>query len=132
MTLFSRLRSANARRCHQSFHSLNAWSPTDWSNAVAGEAGELCNITKKMLRIAPNPEAPMTGQELMEYNALRMKAGDEIADTVIYCDLLATRLGFRLADLVVGKFNEVSARVGSNITLVGETDAEEAPCTPCQ
>jgi len=83
---------------------------------MAGEAGELlevllpllaktggiCNLTKKLQR----------GDEVdLE------EVGKEIADVVIYADLLSHRLGIDLSDAVRAKFNEVSKRVGSDIQL---------------
>jgi NTP pyrophosphatase (non-canonical NTP hydrolase) len=110
------LRKASVKRCEQSFGSCGDWSPADWSNAMAGEAGELlevllplitkvnsiCNLTKKVQR----------GDEMsME------EIGKEIADVVIYADLLSHRLGIDLSDAVRKKFDEVSARVGSDVLL---------------
>lgn len=34
--------------------------------------------------------------------------GEEIADTIIYLDLLAARLGINLSDAIIKKFNKVS------------------------
>jgi len=73
-----------------------------WTTAIAGECGELCNLVKKQVR---------------DEKDLSADIGKEIADVVIYADLLATRMGFRLEDLVRLKFNEVSDRRGSKIKL---------------
>lgn len=110
------LRRANVKRCEQSFGSCNDWSPADWSNAMAGEAGELlevllplivktnstCNLTKKVQR----------GDEIS-----LDEIGKEIADVVIYADLLTHRLGIDLSDAVRQKFDEVSGRVGSDVRI---------------
>lgn len=110
------LRVANVARCEQSFGTCRDWSPADWSNAMAGETGELleallplltranstCNLTKKWQR---GDEVPLD------------TIGKEIADVVIYADLLAHRLGIDLAEAVRRKFNEVSARVGCDVLL---------------
>ena len=104
---FSQLHNASYRRAVEVFghqEGLRDWSPAEWSNALAGEAGELCNMTKKLLRDGP---ASIDMAEL----------GKEIADVVIYADLVATRMGFKLEDLVRQKFNEVSERRGSDIKL---------------
>lgn len=92
------LRELNAHRCSVSFgHGVDGWSETDWACAVAGEAGELCNLIKKRRR----------GDDI------GMGAvADEIADVVIYLDLLAARLGIDLGDAIAAKFNAVSGRVG--------------------
>jgi len=104
---FGELRLMNHDRAVKAFKHhpcLTDWSPAEWSNAMAGEAGETCNLTKKMLRDGP---------ETVDIEDL----GDEIADVVIYADLLATRMGLCLEDLVRRKFNKVSEKKGSNLKL---------------
>jgi NTP pyrophosphatase (non-canonical NTP hydrolase) len=100
---FTVLRWANVTRCEVAFHPLEDWSPTDWMTAVAGEVGEAANYIKKMRR-----GEPIATEAIAK----------ELADAVIYIDLLAARLGIDLGDAVVDKFNEVSDRVSSSIRLV--------------
>jgi NTP pyrophosphatase (non-canonical NTP hydrolase) len=83
------------------------WSIAEWTNAMAGEAGEACNIAKKMIRGDYGDDVELGVGELM----------DEIADVVIYADLVCQRLNRRLETAVFNKFNEVSERVGSDIRL---------------
>jgi NTP pyrophosphatase (non-canonical NTP hydrolase) len=99
---FDELRLANVERCETAFHPLDAWSPSDWAMASAGELGEACNLLKKRLR-----------GEAIQDEAI----GDELADTVIYLDLLAARLGIDLGEAVIRKFDVVSGRRGSPIRL---------------
>lgn len=99
---FNELSFVNSKRCEASFHPIDQWSPTDWACALAGETGEACNLIKKLHR----------GEDINIE-----EIGKELADVVIYADLLATRLGLNLGDCVKEKFNEVSDRVGSNIKL---------------
>ena len=99
---FFELRRANIARCQEVFHPLASWSPTDWACALAGETGEACNLIKKLRRGEPVD----VGQILLE-----------LADVVIYADLLAARLGMSLNDFVMWKFNEVSLRRGSTRLL---------------
>jgi NTP pyrophosphatase (non-canonical NTP hydrolase) len=104
---FEQLRKASYERATSAFgheEGLTDWSPAGWSNAMAGEAGETCNLTKKILR---------DGLDSVDPEDL----GDEIADVVVYADLLATRMGFRLEDLVRRKFNKVSVRKDTVIRL---------------
>lgn len=110
---FNDLRTVNVRRCEAVFHPLNDWSPTDWATAMAGECGEACNLVKKLRRLdgGPNDAAVAEGLELLG------KIEKELADLVIYADLLAARLGINLASAVIEKFNEVSAKVGAVQTL---------------
>lgn len=96
---FSRL---NRERCEKHYFLLDHWSLSDWAIALAGEAGEMCNLIKKKNR----------GEEV----DIR-QIGKEIADVVTYADLLASRLGLSLEDIVKQKFNEVSERKGSDIKL---------------
>lgn len=99
---FSVLQSANMKRCDESFHLLNEWSKRDWALAVAGETGEMCNLVKKQRR-----GDKITNDEIAE----------EVADIVIYCDLLCTRLGINLSDAVRSKFNKVSFERKSPISI---------------
>ena len=108
------LRLANVKRCEEVFHPLNDWSPTDWACAMAGEAGEACNAVKKLRRLADGTNTakdPQTEAECLK------AIGAELADTVIYVDLLAARLGLDLSIEVKDKFNEVSRRMNSSVRL---------------
>lgn len=110
----SHLRLANVKRCEEVFHPLDSWSPTDWACAMAGEAGEVCNAVKKLRRLADGTNTakdPHTEAEALK------DIGAEIADTIIYLDLLAARLGLDLSVEVQSKFNEVSRRMYSPVRL---------------
>ena len=109
-----KLRSKNVPRCEQVFHQLDSWSPTDWACAMAGEAGEACNVAKKMKRLSEGTNSAKDPQSYAEYCRMMAK---ELADVVIYADLLAARLGIDLGEAIVEKFNEVSDRMGSTIKL---------------
>ena len=99
---FATLRVANVTRCEEVFHPCTEWSPTDWATALAGETGEACNLIKKWRRgDAVNVE----------------DIGRELADIVIYADLLAHRFGLDLGQWVQQKFNEVSLRQQSTVQL---------------
>lgn len=105
---FSDLRRANARRlpdfvAHYGGNgSMEGWSAAEWTNALAGEVGELCNLTKKIGR----------GQDI----PVKMIA-DELADTQIYLDLCAQKLQIDLAAATRSKFNERSMDIGSEVRL---------------
>ena len=103
------LAKANADRCNEVFHPIDEWSPTDWACAMAGECGEACNLVKKGRRISSDPRewpCDLTGE-----------IAEELADLVIYADLLAQRLGINLELAVQWKFNKVSEETGSDIRL---------------
>lgn len=92
---------------------LDEWNIAEWSNAMAGEAGEACNATKKLRRIECKMQqadgdtvAPKTLAEA------RAKVAKEVGDTVIYADLLARQAGFTLEECVRMAFNQISEREG--------------------
>ena len=117
----SDLRNANLARCEipneSFFHPIKSWSPTDWATALAGECGELCNLVKKMRRIVSEPENLPHNEDITPYALLVKAAAEEMADTLIYLDLLAARLHINLSDAVIRKFNKDSTKRLSNIRL---------------
>jgi len=137
MLTFDELRDTNKARCEAAFHQVEAWKPWEWSNAMAGEVGEACaegfalltalsarcgaacNITKKMNRIWPANQFKQNWNkpEDQRMAELEAKLADELADVVIYADLLATRIGRSLGDCVRDKFNAKSDEIGSLIKL---------------
>jgi NTP pyrophosphatase (non-canonical NTP hydrolase) len=99
---FAELREANVARCNDVFHKFEDWSHADWAVALTGEVGELCNLLKKARR----------GEKIK-----LLDMASELADIMIYLDLLAASLEVDLAREVIIKFNEVSDKRGSNIKL---------------
>lgn len=112
---FEELRRANVERCEGAFHPISAWSLTDWATAAAGEMGEACNVIKKLRRL--DIKSGFTRESEWNPSGLRSDLADEIADTVIYLDLLAEAAGIDLANAVRSKFNAVSDRVHSTVRL---------------
>ena len=113
---FTDLRAANETRCERAFHPIGAWSLTDWATAAAGELGEACNVIKKMRRFEGSHNDPALNIDPASEDGKRLLA-HELADTVIYLDLLAARAGIDLGEAVREKFNLVSERVGSSVRL---------------
>lgn len=109
---FSDLRKANeARQAH--WGGTDNWTLADWSNAVAGEVGEACNIVKKIRR----PELGTTGNSV-DVSALYPKLESEIGDVLIYLDLLAKKAGTTLDHCVSRAFNEKSEALGMPVRLL--------------
>lgn len=112
---FATLREANMMRlpefknCHgDPAHSKSDgsdWSPAQWLQAVVGELGEYANKRKKFER------GDISAPEFL------IEARKELADVVIYLDLLAAQLEINLGAAVRDKFNEVSRRVGSTVFI---------------
>lgn len=116
------LRSANVKRCNTVFHrradgsmgALQDWSLTDWACAMAGEAGELCNVIKKLRRL----ETADRDQDTPEHRAVLMNAiAEEAADVLIYLDLLTAAAGVDLGESTRAKFNHVSEQRKTDIRL---------------
>jgi NTP pyrophosphatase (non-canonical NTP hydrolase) len=99
-----RLRDANNIRLYNTplYSKCLEWTLADWSNAIAGETGEMCNLIKKIRR----------GDDIDP-----KEVGKELADIVIYADILASLLNLDLSNCIVEKFNEVSDRVGSDVKI---------------
>jgi len=85
----------NRERCESPAgfnHGLSSWSLSDWFMATLGELGEAANVGKKLNRVR---------------DGIR-----ELADTLIYLDLLAQSEGIDLADALVETFDAKSEKIG--------------------
>lgn len=110
MLTFLTLHEVNVQRCNR-WHEggVDDWSPSDWGVAMAGEAGEVCNAIKKLNRIRDSIKSiNAPGREIQSTAEAIDKIGEELADTVLYCDLLASRLRINLEKEIKRKFNKVS------------------------
>lgn len=84
------------------------WSPAQWLQAIVGELGEYANLRKKVER------GDITFEEAKPLLA------DELADVVIYLDILATQLGITLGEAVMQKWNKTSIKAGVNMYIDAE------------
>lgn len=96
---------SRAARWHPGFPSQDDWTGGDWATAMAGECGEACNVVKKLRRVETEKRGRPTEQDTA---VLRDKLGGELADLIIYADLLATKYGIDLPAAVIEKFNATS------------------------
>lgn len=99
-------RDAKGRTCHTG--TGEDWSPAQWLQAVTGELGEYANLRKKVER----------GDFTLEEK--REDLGRELADVVIYLDILAYQLGIDLGQAVMSKWNETSEKVGAPLYIDAE------------
>lgn len=121
MLTFAELRAANLARCrHWHQGGIEDWSFADWLLATVGELGEAANVAKKLKRIQDGIPGNKPGEDEA---TLRAALGKEIADVMIYLDLLAAREGIDLAAAVIAKFNATSERVGFPDRLPGKDEA---------
>lgn len=81
------------------------WSLGEWMTAVTGELGEAANIIKKIKR----------GDFTLEQ--ARHDLGEELADVLVYLDILAFRAGIDLSAATIAKWNKTSIKVGANLRL---------------
>lgn len=108
---FDQLRETNAARCahwHPGFPHDEEWTLSDWSNAMAGEMGEAANVVKKIRRV----ETGNPGKHDGARDDLVTKLGEELADVILYADLLAAKAGLDLGEEIRRKFDAVSEREG--------------------
>ena len=122
---FAALRAVNtqrARRWHPGFPQEDGWTGADWSNAMCGEAGETANVVKKLRRAETNMKGALDPERPVLVNHL----AEEIADTLIYLDLLAAFYGIDLGAAVAAKFNKVSKREGLPERLPSVSSDEES------
>lgn len=94
---FKQFEDYNIKRDKESFKNLNKWTDIDWSNALAGEVGELCNLTKKAKR---------------DGNISDELLAKEAADIITYGFLFLLNKNISVESAIINKFNEVSRRVG--------------------
>lgn len=100
-------RDAQGRTCH-SKEDGSDWPPASWLQAVVGKLGEYANLRKKVER-----------GDLTEDEA-RPALADELADVVIYLDILASQLGINLGEAIISKWNRTSEKVGAPIYIDAE------------
>lgn len=111
---FNDLRRLNVDRVPKFGHTLEGWNALEWAGALCGEAGEAANVAKKLRRLDDGCAVNTAGHDRA---SLVAALGKELADIVIYADLLAAREGIDLGRAVIEKFNEVSERVGYETRL---------------
>lgn len=112
MEFLDKLRILNRERCETAFkHSVMSWNIMEWGCAAAGEMGELCNLLKKHQR-------EITGIEGSRIQGdYKTAIAEEVADVIIYLDLLCEREGIDLQAAIMRKFNKTSEKVGYNAVL---------------
>jgi NTP pyrophosphatase (non-canonical NTP hydrolase) len=110
LSAFSRVNRERAAEWHKDGEE---WSLADWSNALCGEAGELANVIKKIRRLQTGTAARYDEQDA---RVLALHAAAEIADVIIYADLLLEQLDCTLdiRQIVADKFNETTRKFGFN------------------
>jgi NTP pyrophosphatase (non-canonical NTP hydrolase) len=94
------LRDANYTR-QKEWDSEHQLTEEYFGNALAGEVGEACNVVKKLAR---------QRMGLVGSKASTEDLGEELADVIIYADLLAQHYNIDIAEAVRRKFNKTSEK----------------------
>ena len=111
--LLSYLSKVNLDRCNR-WHKnggINSWSASDWGVALCGEVGEAMNKIKKLNRLRDeleNRDNKRPWEDNRDRDIIVGEIAEELADSFLYLDLLAQRLGIDLEAAVKAKFNKVS------------------------
>lgn len=92
------------------------WKSGDWTNAIAGEAGEACNLTKKIKRMEDGHDQ-WNKPEDRDVDDLEIRAAKEAADVIIYADLFIQSLGIQTSSILKQVFNAKSDEIGSKVKL---------------
>lgn len=100
-------KDAQGRTCHSEKDGSD-WPPASWLQAVVGELGEYANLRKKVER------GDLTMAEA------RPLLADELADVVIYLDILAAQLEVNLGEAIMKKWNRTSEKVGAPLYIDAE------------
>lgn len=115
------LRKANVARCtgKDGFdHALDNWSLLEWAGAMCGESGEAANVAKKIKRIVGNTRGNQGQDNDLQY--LKEKLAKEVADVVIYGDLILADLGVSLQQIVTEVFDTKSVELDCPYFLAEE------------
>jgi NTP pyrophosphatase (non-canonical NTP hydrolase) len=131
---FETLRRANQARLprFKNFNGDNAhttddgsdWKLSMWLNATMGELGELSEVVlmAAMLKSLGNVSNMVKKVERGDFDLdqVHVEIGKEIADTITYLDIVASRVGIDLGQAVTNKFNEVSGRTDVPVYIVAD------------
>lgn len=107
---FEHFTKENLRRCEAKDgfnHDIKSWSTSDWLVAVMGELGEAANVAKKLNRVRDGIPGNTEGEDVLMSQLI-----EELADTMIYLDLLFHSLDADLMGAVMCKFQKTSRKIG--------------------
>ena len=97
-------------------HNLETWSPAEWTNAIAGEVGEACNLAKKLIRHRDGIPGNIKKNDLSR-DDLKERIAHELADVIVYADLAIQSLGYDTTMVLRYVFNRKSKQIESDILV---------------
>lgn len=98
----------NRERAAEGFNTYKNVPLTYWTTALMGEGGELCNMIKKMERVAHG--GIDGGSTYTAANITKEMIEEEIGGIAIYLDLLAGLLDIDLEEAIIKTFNSKSVK----------------------
>lgn len=111
-----RFRRTNVARATEDFHDYNAPAANlFFAVGMAGEAGELLNLIKKLERRAHG--GPDIGNSIKVEQIGKEKLEEEFGGMLTYLDLLASHYDIDLEEAITKTFNTVSSKVNSKHRL---------------
>lgn len=123
---FALLRRQNITRCDAWPQPLHRSTPSDLACAVATEVGQLCEQIGR-LRQHLQVTCPSKFRSALAAE-ITARIGQELADLVLFADLLAARLDLPMDEILAARFNSVSEQLGSPVKL--PLKVKEDPCSP--
>lgn len=100
------LRTLSVARAIEGFRCYDNQPITYWTTAVAGELGELCNMIKKLQRVAAGGQDGGHSYTAKNITAAMLK--EEVGGIFIYLDLLASLLNISTEEAIIETFNAKS------------------------
>jgi len=111
LTFLQKLRAVSVARARNDFKSYDHVDAMYFSNALAGETGEVCNLIKKLVR--RDHGGPDVGNSIRVEDIDTAKLSEEVGGVLIYLDLLCSKLGIDLEAATTETFNRVSDKLDS-------------------
>lgn len=111
-----RFRETNVARATEDFCDYDAPAANlFFAVGMAGEAGELLNLIKKLERRAHG--GPDVGNSVKVEDISKEKLEEEFGGMLTYMDLLASHYNIDLQEAITKTFNNVSAKINSQHRL---------------
>jgi len=117
----------NRDRAVEGFKTYKNVPLTYWTTALMGEGGELCNMIKKMERVANG--GIDGGSSYTAASITKEMLEEEIGGIGIYLDLLAGLLDISLEEAIIKTFNSKSDKYGFKQYLPIETQERKLRAT---
>ena len=109
-TIYEMQEISNRRSLH--WHRGKKWSILEWAGALCGEAGELANVAKKILRIELGMSSRNDKWKEDDIQKLELQLREEAADVLAYLLCVCNERGIDLEEAFKEKFNYVSRQIG--------------------